>query len=231
MPVFDTPVTANDASLERVLAQPLPVVVMLGSQRDQSLQHAMERLASEYAGKALIIRINPDENPRAYERFGKPALPAIVTIREGQDAAKTEAASISDLESHIKFALGLGSMPPSKMPSHPRSAHVTNTPIHITDAAFEKEVLESSIPVLVDFWAPWCGPCHMIAPVLDRLAQTYAGRIRIVKLNVDENPNTAGLFQISGIPHLMLFKSGQMVGRLVGAHPQQNIEQLINQNL
>ena len=92
-------------------------------------------------------------------------------------------------------------------------------------------MLHSSLPVLVDFWAPWCGPCHMVAPTLERLAQQYAGKVRIAKLNVDENPLMAQRYQAMSIPMLLLFKGGKQVGKLVGAHPQPNIEQLIRQAL
>jgi thioredoxin 1 len=230
MPVFDTPITANDVSLDRVLAQPLPIVLALISQRDQSLQQALERAASEQAGKVLIIRINSAENPRAYERFGKPRLPAVITFKEGQETARTEIASPGDLEAHVKFATGQGPKPVAKQQPAPQTAGIS-APVPITDASFEKDVLQSKLPVLVDFWAPWCGPCHMIAPVLDRLAQSYAGRLTIAKLNVDENPMAAGRYQITGIPHLIMFKNGEIVGRLVGAQPQQNIEQLIKRHL
>ena len=99
------------------------------------------------------------------------------------------------------------------------------------EVQFARDVLQSDVPVLVDFWAPWCGPCHMVAPVLDRLAERYAGRIRVAKLNVDENPSAARQYQASSIPLLVLFKGGQPVGRLVGAHPEPNIERLIQQAL
>jgi thioredoxin 1 len=103
--------------------------------------------------------------------------------------------------------------------------------VPVTDATFQTEVLQADLPVLVDFWAPWCGPCHMVAPVLDRLAERYAGRVRIAKLNVDENPMMARQYGASSIPLLVLFKGGQPVGRLVGAHPEPNIERLIQQAL
>ena len=101
----------------------------------------------------------------------------------------------------------------------------------MTDQSFPSDVLQSDVPVLVDFWAPWCGPCHMVAPTLERLAAQYAGQIRITKLNVDQNPMTAQQYQAMSIPMLLMFKDGRQVGKLVGAHPQPNIEQLIRQAL
>ena len=94
-------------------------------------------------------------------------------------------------------------------------------PVVITDETFETEVLRTSgRPVLVDCWAPWCGPCRAIAPVLDQLAAESQGKYRIAKLNVDENPQISARFQISSIPTLLIFKDGQLIDRLIGAHPK-----------
>lgn len=89
--------------------------------------------------------------------------------------------------------------------------------LHTTDAAFDADVLQSEVPVLVDFWAPWCGPCRAIAPVLDQIAEEYAGKVKIVKMNVDENQNIPTQFGVRGIPTLMVFKGGERVATKVGA--------------
>ena len=96
-------------------------------------------------------------------------------------------------------------------------------PVNITDQTFEREVLQATGPVLVDCWAPWCGPCRAIAPVLDQLAAESHGSYRITKLNVDENPQISSHFQISSIPTMLIFKDGKLIDRIIGAQPKQTI--------
>ncbi len=100
---------------------------------------------------------------------------------------------------------------------------LTNGPFTVTDATFSEEVEHSSLPVLVDMWAPWCGPCRFLAPVVEQLAGELAGRVRVAKLDVDENPVTASRFGIQSIPALVVFKGGREAGRIVGAQPKSEI--------
>ena len=97
----------------------------------------------------------------------------------------------------------------------------------VTDATFQNDVMNSSTPVLVDFWAEWCGPCRSLAPKLEEIAGEMAGQVKIVKLNVDENPQTPGQFGIRGIPAMLLFKGGKQVGELVGNHPKESIAEFL----
>jgi thioredoxin 1 len=101
----------------------------------------------------------------------------------------------------------------------------------ISDADFQKSVLESDIPVLVDFWAPWCGPCLAVAPTLDALAGEYQGKVKIAKMNVDENANTPASFGVRSIPFMVMFKGGKVVDSLVGAHPKARLKELIDKAL
>ena len=103
--------------------------------------------------------------------------------------------------------------------------------VHVTDDNFENEVLQSSDPVLVDYWAEWCGPCKMIAPVLDEIASEYDGRVKVAKLNIDDNPNTPPRYGIRGIPTLMLFKDGEVEATKVGAVSKSQLTAFIDSNL
>lgn len=105
-----------------------------------------------------------------------------------------------------------------------------STAEQVTDATFKQEVLDSKIPVLVDFWAPWCGPCRMVAPVVDEISQQYAGQVKVVKINTDENPNVASQYGIRSIPTLMVFKGGQRVDTVVGAVPKTTLANTLDKH-
>ena len=104
-------------------------------------------------------------------------------------------------------------------------------PMHVTDAAFEKAVLQSPTPVIVDFWAPWCGPCRMIAPHLEQIAKDYAGQVIVAKVNTDENPEWAGKFDVRGIPTILFFAGGKVVYQQVGAVPFGHLKQIVDKFL
>jgi len=99
----------------------------------------------------------------------------------------------------------------------------------ITDASFDSEVLKSDVPVLIDFWAPWCGPCKAIAPVVDELATAYSGKLKVVKMNVDDNPNTPGSYGVRSIPNLLIIKGGEVKEQIIGAVPKAQLQKAIDQ--
>jgi len=116
---------------------------------------------------------------------------------------------------------------PSIHKEEPMSEHI----VYVTDDTFETEVLQSTQPVLVDYWADWCGPCKMVSPILDELAGEYAGKLKIAKLNIDENQDTPAKFGIRGIPTLMLFKNGNVEATKVGALSKSQLSAFIDSNL
>ncbi|PIQ27416.1 thioredoxin [bacterium (Candidatus Blackallbacteria) CG17_big_fil_post_rev_8_21_14_2_50_48_46] len=101
----------------------------------------------------------------------------------------------------------------------------------VTDQNFEEEVLKAGSPVLVDFWAPWCGPCRLVTPVVEEIAKEYEGKLKVVKVNTDDNPQTAVNYHISGIPSLLLFKEGQVADQIVGAVPKARLSNMVSQHV
>jgi len=104
-------------------------------------------------------------------------------------------------------------------------------PVHVSDAAFEKTVLQSTLPVIVDFWAPWCAPCRMVAPVLDKLAKELSGKLIVAKVNTDEYPDWANRFGVQGIPTMLFIANGKVIHRQVGALPETMLREAVNQFL
>ncbi|MCS6802742.1 MAG: thioredoxin [Dehalococcoidia bacterium] len=119
---------------------------------------------------------------------------------------------------------------PSEAPAQ-KECEVAANLIEVTDQTFQQEVLESDLPVLVDFWAPWCGPCRMVAPAVEALAEEYAGKVKFAKLNTDESPVTPSQLGIMGIPTLIVFKGGVEAKRIVGALPKPRIKAAIDEAL
>ena len=101
--------------------------------------------------------------------------------------------------------------------------------LQLTDDSFDKEVLQSAQPVLVDFWAPWCGPCRMLGPIVEELAKEYEGKVKVAKLNTDDSPNAASRFNISAIPTMLFFKGGEVAQQLVGVHSKADIKKTLDE--
>jgi thioredoxin 1 len=220
---INSPVITNDQGFSRLLDAPIPVMFLFwnGQGVSDAINQTLIDLAAREAGQLLVAKINTRENPQAAHHFNVSQTPVLVGMKQSDEVTRIPQPHPQDIERHAAFMLGRAPRPePAAKQQSAANNNQAARPLHITDATFEQEVLRSELPVLVDFWAPWCGPCHMIAPVLDRLSREYAGRLKVVKVNVDENTHYAGLFGVQGIPTLLMVRDGKVVNRLVGAQPE-----------
>ncbi len=224
---FDTPINSNDQSFDRVLKAGLPVLSVLTAGAPAApLQDALKQLAKSNADKLLVVQVRADENPGLVQRFAVRA-PTLITFKDGTEYSRVEMPTADDARAHAEYLLGRGPKPAAAPPPAASSAAANGAdkPLKVTDATFAQDVLGAPLPVMVDFWAEWCGPCRMIAPALEKLAKEYAGRVRIAKLNVDENQRTSMQYQVQSIPTMLLVKNGKIVDRLVGALPEAHLRQ------
>jgi thioredoxin 1 len=219
MPRFDMPLNTNDQSIDRVLNSSFPVALVLwGDKLDASLEETLRQVAQADAGRVLVAKVNIQENPQTAARF-QGMLPGLITFRDGRELAQAGGMTSLSFREHVDHLLGRGPAPAGE-PAQPAPQAAPAKPIIVTDATFQRDVLESDLPVLVDLWAAWCAPCRMIAPVVEKMAKDYAGRMKVTKLNVDENPAVSMRYQVQSIPTLLVFRGGRIVERIVGAAPE-----------
>lgn len=219
MPVFDTPITTDDRNVAKILAQTLPVVLVFHNDDvDKPLADALEKSAKKYAGQALIVRLHIRDSRDSFVRYGEPPTPSLVALTHQAAGRKvaSDAARIrpADVRAHLAHLLE-----DQPLPTKQKTTAASDQPLAVTDQTFRQEVLKSKKPVLVDFWADWCGPCKMIAPHLDELAREYGDTIKFAKLDVDRNPVMSQRYQVRSIPTFILFEGGQPAQTITGANP------------
>lgn len=235
MPI-STVIHTNEQSIDRVLAAGAPVLLVFWSKHtplSTSLDSALDKLAQQYAGKAIIAKVDAEAERNLAGKNVLPSLPTIVLMRNGKAAATLVADDLARAGDWLAYAVEGKPRPQQSSPrpsaqaggAQPGAMHTGGTtPVILTDANFQ-QIVSGPGPVLVDFWAPWCGPCRMVAPSVEQLAREYAGRAVVGKLNVDENPATQHRYQIMSIPTLYIFKNGQVVDQIVGAQPLPVLQQ------
>lgn len=233
------PVTLTDDNLDSVLSTEKPILILMttGEGLRGDFKVAFNKQAAEDT-RMVYARLDPSKNPAAAARLNAGEKPVLVGWYCGEEVVRRPRPWGSDLPLAIELLQETArNRNPQVEQSEEKSENqvqenqqvVLDKPVAVTDATFEQEVLNSDLPVLVDFWAVWCGPCRMVAPVLDKLAGEFAGKIKIAKVNVDENPGLSQAFRIQSIPNLMVVKERTIIFNQPGALPEAALRNLIEQ--
>lgn len=232
---YDTPINATDASVERaVLQASLPTVAVFWSPEQtprQKLDAVLEPTAEAYAGEVLVVKLDIRDAPEARTRYDIGRLPQFLFFRDGKLVARAKGLpSVKALRPWVEYLIGRGPKPVTRKRPQARTA-ADGRPVEVTDANFDQVVLNADVPVLVDFWASWCAPCRTVGPIVEELAQAFAGRALVARLDVDTNRSTAQRYGVMSIPTLIFFRHGREVDRVTGAQSkyvlQQKLEALL----
>lgn len=233
---IDTVLHTNEQSISRVLQTGLPVALLFWSQQaplPPAIEMQLNQAAARYAGKLLIAKVDTNTERALVERYQIRQTPALVFLKEKKvENMLTGALSTEAVNGWLRYLAEGGIRPQlaAPQPAPTAQAQGSDHPVTLTDANFA-QIINSAQPVLVDFWAPWCGPCRMVAPTVEQLAREFGGRAIVGKLNVDENPRTAQQYQIMGIPALYIFKQGKVVDQMVGVQPANVLQQRLARQL
>lgn len=233
------PIVLTDATLDEVLNRDKPVLILFtnGEGLRGDFKVAFNKAAQgEDGNQFTFAQIDPAQNPQAAARFGVGDKPLLLGVYCGDEIVRRVRPWGTDLPlafEMLKNAYASRNPEPQQaaVETNPKEKKVTvyDAPVNVTDATFEQEVLNSDLPVMVDFWAAWCGPCRMVAPSLDKLAKEFAGQIKIAKVDVDANPGLSQAFRIMSIPNLMIVKERTIIFNQPGALPEASLRDLIQQ--
>ncbi len=237
------PVTTTDDTLKNLYEAGLPILLLLhDGETPKPLADALAKLAKKHGDELQVADLDTATNPKIAAKYTHLDLPALVTFEQRtygiREKSEGSAVRPSALRDHAAFLLGTGEDPAekaarkaAKSSKKKSSVNSPNGVLDVSDKSFKKQVLRSKQPVLVDFWAPWCGPCRQVSPMVEQLGKAYKGKLRVVKVNVDDYPKLSRQYRDSSIPTLMNYDGGQMVERAVGARPRPEVEAMIERVL
>ncbi len=224
-----TPLEVTDADIDGLLNSGAGVVLLLsnGEGLRSDARTEFDKAAAEHNERLRFARVDTRYAPATAARFEVEKNPVLITWVNGDVLARRGKPWGTDIKGMVEELLKVA---PASEPKQ-EIIKVIKTPITVTEATFDELVVNSDLPVVVDFWAAWCGPCKKVAPVLDKLAGEYAGRLVIAKVNTDENRALSQYFRIESIPTLMLVKDHKIVGQSAGAYPEATMRQMFDRLL
>jgi thioredoxin 1 len=234
------PMTLNDENLDSVLNGTKPALILITN--GDGVRSAFKINFTKMAGETkdtVFATLDPSKNPEAAAKLGAGEKPVLVAWYCGEEVARRPKPWGTDLQLAAELLQNAVKENPTEpytledelQETSPMPITIVDKPVNVTDSTFESEVLEDSMnmPVLVDYWAAWCGPCRMVAPILDKLAKEFAGKIKIAKVDVDANPRLSATFQIRSIPNLMIVKNRTIIFNQPGALPEPSLRDLVQQ--
>ena len=229
------PVLTRIEDVEVALNNALPSLILAWQDKTprRDVEIALAEAAQQHRGRLQAFIVDARDTPDLAERFDLSSNPILIGWYNGTAHIRRNKpwdTDVTGIASDLLALVPVEVAPEGAAPDGDENpALAADKPVHVTDQTFTQEVMESPLPVIIDFWADWCQPCKMVAPILEKLAKEYAGRVRIAKVDVDANPVLSSQFQVQSIPTLMFVKDGKIVGRSAGAAPEPALRDVIEQ--